>query len=262
LEPAADTHAHLDFQQYKNDRGQVIQRARRAGIHWIINPGASLVSSRRSVRLAQDHPGIYAGVGIHPHDAVELDPAALEELRALAGRPKVVAIGEIGLDYYRDRSPRDVQRRAFRQQLDLAKDLNLPVILHDRDAHADIMAILERWFAAGGRGRGIFHAFSGDIELAQRVLEMGFHIAIGGPVTFHNARRLAEVATHIPLERLLVETDCPYLTPHPHRGERNEPAFVRLVIARLAELKKVDVDYLARVTAGNARRLFDLPQEN
>ena len=259
LEPIVDTHAHLDFRAFDEDRERAIERARAAGVQWIINPGTNLESSRQAVRLAESYPEIYAAVGVHPHDAKTVTESILKELRELAHHPKVVAIGEIGLDYYRDLSPRDVQRSVFRQQLELADELGVPVILHDRDAHKDILAILKEWQVAGrGALPSLFHAFSGDEAMAHRVLEMGYYIAIGGPVTFRNARQLARIVPTIPSDRLVVETDCPFLTPHPHRGKRNEPAYVRLVVEKVAELRGESVDAIARQTTLNARALFGL----
>ena len=258
LEPIVDTHAHLDFSAFDDDRQTVIRRAEAAGVRWIVNPGADLESSQRAIRLAEVYAGIYAAVGVHPHDAQTVTPSTLRELRRLARHPRVVAIGEIGLDYYRDLSPRQMQREAFRQQLELAGELCLPVILHDRDAHDDVLSILDEW-KTGRRDRpGLFHAFSGDIAMAQRVVEMGYYLAIGGPVTFRNAGHLREVAVAAPADRLVVETDCPYLTPHPHRGKRNEPAFVRLVVERIATLRGESIDAIARQTTQNARALFGL----
>ncbi|HIC92753.1 MAG TPA: TatD family deoxyribonuclease, partial [Anaerolineae bacterium] len=207
-----DTHAHLDFPQFDGDREEVIERALAAGVRRIINVGADLASSRRAVALAEAHPPIYAAVGVHPHDAKTLTDEALAELLGLARHPKVVAIGEIGLDFYRDLSPREAQRQAFERQLALARELGLPVIVHDRNAHAEVMDVLRR------RGlRGVLHCFSGDLEMARQAIEMGFYISVAGPATFKNAKRLPEIVRQLPLERLLIETDCPYLAPHPHR---------------------------------------------
>jgi TatD DNase family protein len=261
-----DTHAHLDFDQFDADRPAVLSRAAAAGVGAIVNVGADLESSRRAVELAALHPMIYAAVGMHPHDAVKLDGAALAELRQLARRPKVVAVGEIGLDFYRDLSPRDVQRRAFQAQLAWAAKLGKPVIIHDRDAHDEVLAMLADWVAervrAHGRallpaGRlGVLHTFSGDLAMAERAVDLGFYISISGPVTYQNAHRLADVVRALPLERLLVETDCPFLTPHPHRGKRNEPAHVRLVADRIAALRGMASEELAGATTANARHLF------
>ena len=249
-----DTHAHLDFPQFDGDREEVIARALAAGVGSIINVGADLASSRRAVALAEAHPQIYAAVGVHPHDAKTLTDEVLKELRELAQHPKVIAIGEIGLDFYRDLSPRDEQQRAFERQLALASELGKPVIIHDRQAHAEVLAILRRWPGL----RGVLHCFSGDLDMAHEAIEMGFYISVGGPVTFKNARRLPEIVRQLPLERLLVETDCPYLAPHPYRGKRNEPAYVRLVAQKVAELKGVPLERVARVTTANARQLFGL----
>jgi TatD DNase family protein len=277
-----DTHAHLDFSQFDADRPAVIERAKAAGVVAILTVGADLPSSRRAVALAEQHDCIYAAVGMHPHDARKLDGAALAELRELARHPKVVAVGEIGLDFYRDLSPRDVQRRAFRAQLAWAARLGKPVIIHDRDAHDEIMAILGDW-ATGlrksppgapgptteGRGEGngaellggrlgVLHTFSGDLAMAERAIDLGFYVSISGPVTYQNARQLPDVVQALPLDRLLVETDCPFLAPHPYRGQRNEPAYVRLVAERIATLRGMAFDDLAEATTVNAQRLFAL----
>jgi TatD DNase family protein len=258
-----DTHAHLDFDKFDADRPAVIERARAAGVVAIVNVGADLPSSRAAVRLAGEYEGIYAAVGMHPHDARKLDGAALAELRELAQQPKVVAVGEIGLDFYRDLSPRDVQRRAFQAQLAWAARLGKPVVIHDRDAHDEVLAMLEDWAAGldhsplAGR-LGVLHTFSGDLTMAERAIDLGFYISISGPVTYHNARQLPEIVRALPLGRLLVETDCPFLAPHPHRGRRNEPAYVRLVAERIAELRGISLDDLAQTTTANACRLFGL----
>lgn len=249
-----DTHAHLDFPQFDGDREEVIERALAAGVKCIVNVGADLASSRRAVALAEEHPQIYAAVGVHPHDAKTLTDEALAELRELTHHPKVVAIGEIGLDFYRDLSPRDKQREAFKRQLALAQELDKPVIIHDREAHAEVMETLRRWQGL----HGVLHCFSGDLEMARKAIELGFYISIAGPVTFKKARRLAEIVHQLPLKHLLIETDSPYLTPHPHRGKRNEPAYVKLVAQRIAALKEVPPETVARTTTDNARAVFGL----
>jgi TatD DNase family protein len=277
--PLIDSHAHLDSRQFDGDREAVIARARQAGLVAIVNAGASLESSRAAVALADRHDFVYATVGIHPHDAKTLTPAALDELRALASHPKVVAIGEIGLDYYRDLSPRPVQRRAFTDQLDLAAELNLPVVIHSRSgnhdyrAHDDALGILRDWAkspptvlpASGGdvpKGqgwrKGVLHSYAAGTERLDEVLEMGFYIGISGPVTFKKAERLREVAAKAPLNRLLIETDCPYLTPEPYRGKRNEPAYVRYVAQTIAHTRNVTQRKIALATTDNARRLFGI----
>jgi TatD DNase family protein len=260
-----DTHAHLDFSQFDADRQEVITRAQEAGVEIIVNAGAGLEASQAGVTLTETHPQVYAAVGVHPHEAKTLNDDVLEKLRALAQHPKVVAIGEIGLDYYRDRSPRPVQRQAFQQQLALAREVGKPIIVHDREAHKDVMNMLHQWVrgsyqpsAIGHQPVGVMHCFSGDLAMAQEVIEMSFYISIPGPVTFTNARRLPELVRVLPLERLLIETDCPYLTPHPHRGKRNEPAYVRLVAEAIAQIKGISMEQVARITTANAWALFGL----
>ncbi len=253
-----DTHTHLDFPQFDDDRKRVIERAQAAGVRTIVNVGADLASSQAAVALAEAYPQVYAAVGVHPHDAKTVTRRMLEELGALALHPKVVAIGEIGLDFYRDLSPRDQQRRAFQQQLALASEVGKPVIIHDREAHEEIMATLRRWAKSSHQPAGVLHCFSGDLAMAQEAIELGFYISVAGPVTFDNARRLRDLVRQLPLEKLLVETDCPYLTPHPHRGKRNEPAYVKLVAQAIARLKEMSVEEVARITSDNARALFAL----
>jgi len=255
-----DSHAHLDFPQFSRDRAAVIARARQAGVVAILNVGTDLASSRAAVALAQEHDFIYAAVGVHPHDAKTVTPALLDELRDLARQPKVVAIGEIGLDYYRDLSPRPQQRQAFEQQLALAAELNLPVVVHSRDAHDDVLAMLRAWCAAAppatNRERGVLHSYSAGPERLEEVLALGFSIGISGPVTFANAYSLRAVAAAVPLERLLLETDCPYLTPEPHRGQRNEPAYVRYVSQAVAAARQATTETVTRAAEANAARLF------
>jgi TatD DNase family protein len=253
-----DSHAHLDWPQFDSDRQAVLRRAFEAGVTWILDVGADLASSQRAVALAAAEPRVWAAVGVHPHDASTLTPEALAELRALAHRPRVLAIGEIGLDYYRDLSPRPVQRAAFAAQLALAQESGLPVIVHDRNAHADSLAVLQAASRQPGAGlRGVMHCFSGDLELAQAVMDLGFYIGIGGPVTYPRAATLVEVARQVPLERLLVETDCPYLAPQAQRGRRNEPAFVRLIAEEIAALRGLSAEEVGLVTSHNACALFD-----
>ena len=253
-----DSHAHLDFQQFDADREAVIERAREAGLVAIVNIGTDLASSRVAVALAEKYDFIYAAVGVHPHDAKTVTPALLDELRTLACHPKVLAIGEIGLDYYRDLSPRPVQRRAFADQLALAAELALPVVIHSREAHDDVLAALREW-AGTEADTGVLHSYSAGPERLEEVLALGFFIGISGPVTFPKANRLRAVAAAAPLDRLLVETDCPYLTPKPHRGRRNEPAYVRYVAQAVACAREMPEEAVAQATADNARRLFGIP---
>jgi TatD DNase family protein len=244
----------MDFPQFDRDRDAVVLRAREAGLVAVVNIGTSLASSRASVALAERYDFVYATVGIHPHDADTADQDALEELRTLAHHPKVVAIGEIGLDYYRDYSPRPAQRRAFRDQLALASALGLPVVVHSRDAHDEVLATLRDW-----EGTGVLHTYAAGPEHLDDVMTMGFFVGISGPVTFSKAKRLREVAKTVPLGRLLVETDCPYLTPEPHRGKRNEPAYVKYVAEAVAQARGATLEQIASTTTENTRRLFGLP---
>jgi TatD DNase family protein len=256
-----DTHVHLDSPRFDGDREAVLDRARQAGVGVVVNVGANLRTSRQAVDLADRHPMVYAAVGMHPHDAKELNGTALAELRQLAKHPKVVAVGEIGLDFYRDLSPRNVQRRAFKAQLAWAAKLGKPVIIHDRDAHDEILDTLTGWAAGLGNsplaGRlGVLHTFSGDVAMATQAVELGFYISISGPVTYKKPGHLPEVVVAVPLDRLLVETDCPYLSPQSYRGKRNEPAYVRLVAERVAEFRGMPLEDLAQATTVNAERLF------
>ena len=253
-----DSHAHLDFPDFDEDREQVIDRARQAGITAIINVGADLESSRKSIKLAEQYPFVYASVGVHPHDAKTLDDAAFAEIEQMSHRSRVVAVGEIGLDYHWDLSPHDAQRDAFERQLMLAECRGLPIIVHDREAHDEVMAILEDRAGSSGSVRGVLHCFSGDVSMAHRALELGLHLAVGGPLTFRNPRFLPDVVRQVPLSRLLLETDCPYLAPQPYRGKRNEPAYVLLVAQKVAELKDISVAEVQAETSHNVCELFGL----
>lgn len=240
--------------KYDGDRDEMLQRAQDNGIANIVNVGYDLPSSRRSLGLAAKYDFIYAAVGVHPHDAAEAGENYLEELREMAAQPKAVAIGEMGLDYYRNLSPKEIQQRVFREQIRLAAELEKPIIIHDREAHGDVMAILRE--ETVGPAKGVLHCFSGSLEMAQECLKMGFYLSIAGPVTFHNANKLREVAANIPLDRLLIETDAPYLTPEPHRGKRNESAYVAYVGRCIAEIRGIPVEELAAAITANAKRLF------
>lgn len=253
-----DSHCHLDIAAFDDDRAEVLQRAIAAGVDRLINPGIDLASSQRAHHLAKAHPQVYCAVGFHPYDAPDLDTAALNTLQDLAHHPKTVAIGEIGLDYYRAIAPKDEQHRAFERQLALADALDLPVIIHQREAAADTMHILRDW-AQGGHPGLVLHAFSGDVAMVEEAVELGFYMGLGGPVTFKNAADLRDIARHIPLDRLLLETDAPYLSPHPHRGQRNEPARLPLVAQKLADLFEIDEAGLIAHTTRNTETLFRLP---
>jgi TatD DNase family protein len=252
-----DSHAHVQMRQFAADRDQVLAAAFADGVGRLIVPGVDVETSRDALALAARYPGhVFAAVGTHPHDASTLTPEALAEQRTLASAPAVVAIGEIGLDFYRDLSPRDVQHDTLIAQLGLARELNLPVILHNRDSHAELVATLR----AHGQGvRGVFHCFIGDVAMARDALDLGYFLSFAGPVTFPKNTELAEVAAWAPAERILVETDSPYLAPPPYRGKRNEPRHVALVAARIAALRGISPAELAEQTTRNATELFQLP---
>jgi TatD DNase family protein len=255
---AIDTHAHLEMAAFDGDREAVLERAAAAGLTAIVTVGTTLPDCEKAVALARRYPPVYAAVGIHPHEVKEIDSATYDALRLLGREKKVVAIGEIGLDFFYDLSPREVQLRRFAEQLDLAEELDLPVIIHDRDAHAETLGILRPW---KGRLRGALHCFSGDAAMARECIALGFYLSVAGPVTYRKADQLRAVAREIPPERLLVETDAPYLSPEPHRGKRNEPAYVVETARRLAEIRGVPAAELERLTAANARRLFGIGEE-
>jgi TatD DNase family protein len=248
-----DSHAHLTAKAFRKDLDAVLGRAAASGVTSIITVGFDLATSEASARLAAEYPQVYATVGIHPHDATTLDLKALDRLEKLAAQPKVVAVGEIGLDYYRDLSPRHVQEDAFRLQIGLAKNLDLPIIVHDREAHERTMQVLKEEKVS----RGVLHCFSGDSNLARRGVEMGLYVSFAGPVTY-DGRKAAAVLGKVPEDRVLVETDCPYLAPVPHRGKRNEPAYVRYVLERVAGLLGRPADEVDGLTEANTRRLFSL----
>lgn len=250
-----DSHAHLDDEKFDEDREEVVTRSLQNGVTGIINAGSCMASSAQSVALAAQYDNIYAAVGIHPHDAKSAQEADYAQLAAWAQLEKVVAIGEIGLDYYYDFSPRDLQRTVFTRQIDVARQMDMPFIIHDRDAHGDILDVLKK--EAKGL-TGVLHCFSGSLEMAKEVIKLGFYISIAGPVTFKNAAKLPEIIKNVPLERLLVETDCPYLTPHPHRGKRNEPAYVKIVAEQVAQLREMELADLAKYTTENTKKLFKI----
>lgn len=258
-----DSHAHLDVPNYDADRAEVIDRARQAGVEMILEICGSDLSKGSldvGLKLAEEYPFIYAAIGVHPHEASLYDEALEQKLLAMSEHEKVIGWGEIGLDYHYDHSPRDAQRRVFRRQLRLALERRLPAIIHTREAEDDTIQILrEDWADVGGGGiGGIIHCFTGTQRLADAAIEMGFHISFSGVLTFKNAAALRDVARSVPMDRLLVETDCPYLAPLPYRGKRNEPAYVRETAAKLAELKGSGVEEIALATSDNFKRLFDL----
>ncbi len=251
-----DTHAHLEMREFNDDRDEVIQRAREAGVEYIVTIGTTVESSRDAVMLADKYDFIHAAVGIHPHEVKDILHPAYDILRHFAQHKKVVAYGEIGLDYHYEHSPRADQKRKFRDMLREARKLELPVIVHDREAHEDTLQILsEEWSSELG---GVLHCFSGDLPMAARLIELGFSLSIAGPITFPKAGALRDVVRQIPIEHLLIETDSPYLAPAPMRGKRNEPAFVRHTAEALAKLKGLSFDDVARITSFNAMQLFGI----
>lgn len=252
-----DSHAHLDDERFDEDREILIESLKENNIDLVFNIGADIKSSKASVQLAKKFENIYAVVGVHPHDAKDVEEDYLDILRELSKEEKVVAIGEIGLDYYYDNSPRDIQKKVFKEQLDLAKKLDLPVVIHTRDAAQETFDILKE-AAEGEKLRGIMHCYSGSVEMAMEYIKLGFYISLGGPVTFKNSKVAKEVAKAIPLDRLLIETDCPYLTPEPYRGKRNEPKYVKYTAEAIAELRGISVEEVAKATSENAKTIFGI----
>ncbi|WP_433944848.1 TatD family hydrolase [Paenibacillus sp. SN-8-1] len=251
-----DTHTHLDAPQFDEDREQVIARAVEQGVTRMINVGFNRETIPSTMKLAETYDFIYAAVGWHPQDAITMKDGDLEWIAELCGHKKVVAIGEIGLDYYWDTSPKDVQHAVFRKQIGLARSLNMPIVIHNRDAHEDVIRILREEKAS--EVGGVMHSFSGSWETARMCLDLGFHISFGGPITFKNAKQPKEVLKQVPNDRLLIETDSPYLTPHPFRGKRNESAHVRLVAEMAAELKGISLEELADITTKNSLERFGI----
>ncbi len=251
-----DSHAHLQDRRFAGDVDQVIARALEGGLEMIICVGYDLDSSREALDLAYRYPEVRVVAGVHPHDAKNINDQVLAELWELARDPRVVAIGETGLDYYRNLSPPDVQKQGFRAQIKLAQKLGKPIVIHDRDAHNEVLSIIKQE-KAGANG-GVLHCYSGRLPLAVDLMKEGFMISFAGPLTFRNAKKSVEVASRLPLDRILVETDCPYLTPEPYRGKRNEPLWVWEVAKKLAEIHKRSLQEVAYITSYNARRVFRL----
>jgi TatD DNase family protein len=251
-----DTHTHLNDQAFEEDREQVIRRAQEEGVSLLVNVGFNRETIPQTLKLAESYDFIYAAVGWHPHDAGDMKEEDLQWIEELSKHPKVVAIGEMGLDYYWDNAPRDVQKDVFRQQIALAKRVKKPIIIHDRDAHRDVVDILRE--EGADEVGGIMHCFGGSYDIAKECLDLNFYISFGGPLTFKNAKKPKEVAKQIPLDRLLIETDSPYLTPHPYRGKRNESSYVRYVAESLAEIKELSYEEICRITMENGKRLFKI----
>ena len=252
-----DTHAHLDFPDYKDDIDEVIERAGEVGVEYMINVGTTVASSNKSIELAKQYEQIYASIGIHPNEASKVSGEEWSRLEALAGGDKVVAIGETGLDYYRDRSKREDQKRLFHQHIELAQRHNLPVIIHNREASSDCLDIVHEY---SGKIKGVVHCFAGTVEDAEEFLKLGFHVSFAGPITFPKADNLREALKAVPVERLLLETDCPFLAPQPKRGKRNEPSYLQYTIPVLAELYKLSVEDIKRITTLSAKNLFGIGQ--
>ncbi|RWR07178.1 TatD family hydrolase [Siminovitchia fortis] len=251
-----DTHVHLNDEQFNEDLQEVIERAKEAGVSHMVVVGFNRPTIERAIDLVEEYDFLYASIGWHPVDAIDMTDEDLAWIEEMAAHPKVVALGEMGLDYHWDKSPHDVQKEVFRRQIGLAKKLKLPIIIHNRDATEDVVQILREENAE--EVGGIMHCFSGSAETAKECVEMNFHISLGGPVTFKNAKKPKKVAMEVPLDRLLIETDCPYLAPHPFRGKRNEPAYVKLVAEQIAELKDISFEEVAKVTTENAKKLFGI----
>src|SRR5512139_3226385 len=253
-----DTHCHLDWKAFDPDREAVIDRAVWAGVRRMITIGVDVPSSRRAIEIAEQHEAVYAAVGVHPNDSTDFSAALLNEVRSLAQHPKVVAIGEIGLDYYWHKVDHDTQARAFRAQLELAAEIDKPVIIHSRDAALAVVTILEDFTHHVSRLAGTLHSYFDDLAIAQRACAIGFYIGVTGPITFRKSDREREIVRQLPLDRVLLETDAPFLTPVPHRGKRNEPAYVRHVAEMVAQVRGQSGDEVARQTTHNAEQLFSL----
>ncbi|GKU77107.1 putative metal-dependent hydrolase YabD [Paenibacillus sp. L3-i20] len=251
-----DTHTHLDSYKFDEDREEVIERARAAGVDLMINIGFDRETIPTTMALAEKYEFIYAAVGWHPVESIHMKPEDLEWIEGLCSHKKVVAIGEIGLDYHWDTSPKDVQQRVFREQIRLARKVGKPIVIHNRDAHEDILRILKEEKAS--EVGGVMHCFSGSLETAKQCLDMNFYISFGGPVTYKNAKVPKEVLAQVPLDRLLIETDSPYLTPHPYRGKRNETSYVALIAQAAAEIKGKTVEEIALITTSNGKKCFGI----
>ena len=251
-----DTHVHLNADHYDEDLDEVIERAREAGVSHFVVIGFDNKTIDRTMELIDKYEDVYGVIGWHPVDAVDCRDEDLARIEKLSSHPKIVGIGETGLDYHWDKSPKHIQKEIFKAQIALAKRVNLPLIIHNREATGDVVEILED--EGAGEVGGIMHAFSGSPEIADRVLKIGFMISLGGPVTFKNAKQPKEVAKYVPLDKLLIETDAPFLTPHPHRGKRNEPAYVKLVAEEIAKLRDISYEEVAKATSDNALKIYNI----
>ena len=251
-----DTHCHINDKPYAADRQDMLERAFAAGVQWMLCPGTDIETSAEAVALSHEYDQVYAAVGIHPEDAASATPEGFEQIRTwLKTEPKVVAIGEVGLDYHWPEPSHEIQQAVFIEQVKMAVELDVPIDIHDREAHGDTMDILSQY----GKGiRGVFHCFSGSLEMAQELIKMGFYIGFTGTMVFPNSKKLKRIATEIPMDRVLIETDCPYLTPPPFRGKRNEPAYVQYVAAEIAALRGMEVSDVQRLTVENGKRAFGI----
>ncbi|MCY6959202.1 TatD family hydrolase [Clostridium brassicae] len=250
-----DSHAHYDDESFNEDRESVIKELMKNGIVGVLNCGASAKGMRDSVKLAEKYDIFYAAVGIHPENAYEFTDEVIDEIKKFAKEDKVKAIGEIGLDYYwEENPPKDVQKKAFRKQMEIAKELNLPVIIHDREAHKDTLEIMKEFPEV----KGVVHCFSGSVEFARECLRLGYYIGFTGVVTFKNARKILEVAGEVPLDRILVETDCPYMAPVPYRGKRNRSEYIEYIIEKIAEIKQISIEDIQHITIDNVKNMLNI----
>ena len=251
-----DSHAHYYDEQYDSDRNEVLKKAYDSGVKYILSASSDVASAIENISLAHQFDFVYTAVGIHPHNVIDINNNIISAMADFAAFPKVVAIGEIGLDYFYDNTPREAQKIAFAKQIYMAVNLKLPIIVHDRDAHEDTLSILKNENAR--KAGGVLHCFSGSVEMAREVLNNNFYISVGGPVTFKNARKLIDVVKYVPDDRLIIETDCPYLTPEPFRGKRNDSSYISYTAGKIAEIKGTTVEEIARITTANAKRLFNI----
>lgn len=251
-----DTHAHYDDEAFDDDRRDLLTHMREKGIEYIVNAGSDIESIRKTLELTEQYPFVYGAAGVHPSETAELTSKDMEWIREIAGREKIVAIGEIGLDYYWPEPDREVQKKWFKEQLKLAEETGLPVIIHSRDAAADTLEILKEWDVH--KTKGVIHCFSYTWEIAREYLNMDYYFGIGGVLTFKNARRLKEAVMHIPMEKILLETDCPYLAPEPYRGKRNQSEYIFYVAEQLAEIKKISSEEVLEITRNNAKKFYEI----
>lgn len=254
-----DTHCHLDFKDFDNDRDEVIERARESGVSVIINVGTSLESCEKTLELAKKHSGIFASLGVHPHGADKTGDEVISKLKDMAKDKKVVAIGETGLDFYRNKSPRDVQKALFAKFIRLSRELQLPLIIHNREADEEVLSLLKE--EAKGEPRGVMHCFSGDRNFLKRCLDAGLLVSFTCNLSFKNAFRLKDTAAFAPIDKILLETDAPFLAPEAHRGKRNEPSYIRYLAKELARIKNMTVEDIESITTENAARFFNLKKE-